>query len=314
MLERRLLSYQPGVAEGQDILRNSSQAIPVAPTIVKHSVLLALIIALQSCSPQLSWKESYLHRQWERAFLTAQSLYQDANYKDAGKSYLEAITYANQMEADANKDAAVRIGLANCYAKLDAKKKAEVKFNEANAILRAHLKQSLSSSEKRITTENLEHSLFELGKFHYSNDENDKAENELEEAKKLLETLGSSDSTTEAEYLQSRERAVLLAYLFNNQQKRGQNTEAESTAEAILSDKLRYAIPAKVLEDIEKKDLNLLNQDGKTEEAKKLQALTLWLEATMKGQEGMKNHDYAEAEKYFKSALQIAQSDKKPDF
>lgn len=270
MLERRLLSYQPGLREGQEALRNSSQGVFVPPGIVKICTFFASVLLLQSCAPQLSWKESYLHRQWERAFLTAQSQYQDGNYKDAGKSYLEAITYANQMESDANKDAAVKTGLANCYFKLNAANKAEGRFGEAIAILRQHLKQTLTPSERRISTENLEHTLLEQGKFHYAQEEYKKADAEFSEARKLLDGLSVGNRDIEAEYTESRERAILLAYTFNNQQKLGQYSDAQNTADLILSEKLRYAIPAKLLEDIEKKAVNSLNNNGKKEEAEKL--------------------------------------------
>ncbi len=278
-----------------------------SPIILARAFWFALVTSsVSGCTNQTFWNDSYNLRQWERAYLNAETFDLAKNYDQARVNYFNALGYAEKLAPNSLRlsDALARLGSSS--AKLGDTQTAESSYQRAIGILRNAVQKDSSSANLSTEREHLAYNLGLLGALHEQTHQFSIAEQELNESITIYQQLEADDKHPQIDQLARSDYAGTLVSALYNAVDLNKMDEAQRLYTLVSSPRLTTTFAPSVMNGINRRYAAALDKAGQPQEARDVLAAGRCRAQCKLGFDCVKSGDLSSAEKHYLDALEIA--------
>lgn len=278
-----------------------------SPIILARAFWVALVASsVSGCTSQTFWDDSYNLRQWERAYLAAETFDLAKKYDQARVNYFDSLGYAEKLAPNSLRLTDTLARLGNSSAKLGDKQTAESSYQRAIGILRDALLKDASNANSTTEREHLAYNLSRLGALHEENHQFSLAEQELNESIAIYQQLEADDKHPKIDQLSRDDYAGTLASALYTAVDQNKTDEAKRIYALVSSPRLATAFAPSVMNDINRHYAAALDKAGQPQEARDVLAAGRCRAQCKLGFDCLKSGYLSSAEKHYLDALEIA--------
>ncbi len=278
-----------------------------SPIILARAFWFAVVTSFVSgCTNQTFWNDSYNLRQWERAYLNAETFDLAKNYDQARVNYFNALEYAEKLAPNSLRISDTLARLGSSSAKLGDIQTAESSYQRVIGILRTAVQKDASSANLNTEREHLAYNLGLLGALHEQTHQFSIAEQELNESITIYQQLEADDKHPQIDQLSRSDYAGTLVSALYTAIDLNKMGEAQRLYTLVSSPRFTTTFAPSVMNGINRRYAAALDKAGQQQEARDVLASGRCRAQCKLGFDCLRAGDPASAEKHYLDALEIA--------